>query len=107
HAPAVPFEPRIPGRVVDDLQRLVAAARVGEVGPQRPRLEQGLGAVDDPRRAHAAAGYCPGPELTVASVPSRETAVMDVLHGLTFADVLREQRRSGPAQLAGVDGEFG
>ena len=32
---------------------------------------------------------------------------MDVLHGLTFADVLREQRRSRPDQLAVVDGDFG
>ncbi|HEV8206027.1 MAG TPA: AMP-binding protein [Acidimicrobiia bacterium] len=32
---------------------------------------------------------------------------MDVLHGLTFADVLREQRRSRPEQLAVVDGDFG
>ncbi|HEV3133199.1 MAG TPA: AMP-binding protein [Acidimicrobiia bacterium] len=32
---------------------------------------------------------------------------MDVLHGLTFADVLREQRRSRPEQPAVVDGDFG
>jgi acyl-CoA synthetase (AMP-forming)/AMP-acid ligase II len=32
---------------------------------------------------------------------------VDVLHGLTFADVLREQRRSRPEQLAVVDGDFG
>ena len=32
---------------------------------------------------------------------------MDVLHGLTFADVLREQRRSRPEQVAVVDGDFG
>ena len=32
---------------------------------------------------------------------------MDALHGLTFADVLREQRRSRPEQLAVVDGDFG
>ncbi len=32
---------------------------------------------------------------------------MDVMHGLTFADVLREQRRSRPEQLAAVDGDFG
>ena len=32
---------------------------------------------------------------------------MDVLHGLTFADVLREQRRSRPEQVAAVDGDFG
>ena len=107
HAPAVPFEPRVPGRVVDDLQRLVAAVRVGVVGPQRPRLEQVLVAVDDPRRAHAAAGYLsrPGADTGVSSL--RETAIVDVLHGLTFADVLREQRRSRPEQLAVVDGDFG
>src|SRR2546423_3787801 len=29
------------------------------------------------------------------------------MHGLTFADVLREQRRSRPEQLAAVDGDFG
>ena len=29
------------------------------------------------------------------------------MHGLTFADVLREQRRSRPEQLAVVDGDFG
>jgi acyl-CoA synthetase (AMP-forming)/AMP-acid ligase II len=32
---------------------------------------------------------------------------VDVLHGLTFADVLREQRRSRPEQLAVIDGDFG
>ena len=32
---------------------------------------------------------------------------MDVLHGLTFADVVREHRRSWPEQLAVVDGDFG
>jgi len=32
---------------------------------------------------------------------------MDALHGLTFADVLREHRRSRPAQLAAVDSDFG
>ena len=32
---------------------------------------------------------------------------MDVLHGLTFADVLREQRRSRPDQVAVVDHDFG
>jgi long-chain acyl-CoA synthetase len=32
---------------------------------------------------------------------------VDVLHGLTFADVLREQRRSRPDQVAVVDGDFG
>ena len=32
---------------------------------------------------------------------------MDVLHGLTFADVLREQRRTRPEQLAVIDGDFG
>ncbi|HKF92378.1 MAG TPA: AMP-binding protein, partial [Acidimicrobiia bacterium] len=32
---------------------------------------------------------------------------MEVLPGLTFADVLREQRRSRPEQLAVVDGDFG
>ncbi len=32
---------------------------------------------------------------------------MDVLHGLTFADVLREQRRSRPEQVAVVDADFG
>src|SRR2546430_9409635 len=37
----------------------------------------------------------------------RENAVVDVLHGLTFADVLREQRRSRPEQVAVVDGDFG
>ena len=31
---------------------------------------------------------------------------MDVLHGLTFADVLREQRRSRPEQVAVVDSDF-
>jgi len=31
---------------------------------------------------------------------------VDVLHGLTFADVLREQRRSRPEQVAVVDGDF-
>ena len=31
---------------------------------------------------------------------------MDVLHGLTFADVLREQRRTRPEQLAAIDGDF-
>ena len=31
---------------------------------------------------------------------------MDVLHGLTFADVLREQRRTRPEQLAVIDGDF-
>src|SRR2546429_5367185 len=29
------------------------------------------------------------------------------MHGLTFADVLREQRRSRPEQVAVVDGDFG
>jgi acyl-CoA synthetase (AMP-forming)/AMP-acid ligase II len=33
--------------------------------------------------------------------------VVDVLHGFTFADVLREQRRSRPQQPAVVDGDFG
>src|SRR5438105_13288535 len=37
----------------------------------------------------------------------RENAVVDVLHGLTFADVLREQRRSRPEQVAAADGDFG
>jgi len=32
---------------------------------------------------------------------------VDVLHGLTFADVLREQRRSRPEHVAVVDGDFG
>jgi acyl-CoA synthetase (AMP-forming)/AMP-acid ligase II len=32
---------------------------------------------------------------------------VDRLHGLTFADVLREQRRSRPEQLAVIDGDFG
>ena len=32
---------------------------------------------------------------------------MDALHGLTFADVLREQRRSRPDQVAVIDGDFG
>jgi acyl-CoA synthetase (AMP-forming)/AMP-acid ligase II len=32
---------------------------------------------------------------------------VDVLHGLTFADVLREQRRSRPGQVAAVDADFG
>jgi acyl-CoA synthetase (AMP-forming)/AMP-acid ligase II len=32
---------------------------------------------------------------------------VDVLHGLTFADVLREQRRSRPEQVAVVDADFG
>ncbi len=32
---------------------------------------------------------------------------MDVLHGLTFADVVREHRRSWPEQVAVVDGDFG
>jgi acyl-CoA synthetase (AMP-forming)/AMP-acid ligase II len=32
---------------------------------------------------------------------------VDVLHALTFADVLREQRRSRPERLAVVDGDFG
>jgi acyl-CoA synthetase (AMP-forming)/AMP-acid ligase II len=32
---------------------------------------------------------------------------VDAKHGLTFADVLREQRRSRPDKLAVVDGDFG
>src|SRR5438477_9943955 len=36
-----------------------------------------------------------------------ETRAVDVMHGLTFADVLREQRRSRPEQVAVVDGDFG
>jgi acyl-CoA synthetase (AMP-forming)/AMP-acid ligase II len=32
---------------------------------------------------------------------------VDAVHRLTFADVLREQRRSRPARLAVVDGDFG
>jgi long-chain acyl-CoA synthetase len=35
-----------------------------------------------------------------------EDAAVDVLHGLTFADVLREHRRSWPQQLAVVDRDF-
>ena len=30
---------------------------------------------------------------------------MDVLHGLTLGDVLREHRRSRPQQIAVVDGD--
>ncbi len=37
----------------------------------------------------------------------RETAAVDVLHRLTFADVVREHRRSWPGQTAVVDGDFG
>src|SRR5205085_10439237 len=88
-------------------RRLVAAVRVGVVGPEHPRLDQVLVAVDDPRRAHAAAVY---PSLlgadTGVSSP-RETSIVEVLHGLTSADVLREQRRSWPEQVAVVDGDFG
>jgi acyl-CoA synthetase (AMP-forming)/AMP-acid ligase II len=32
---------------------------------------------------------------------------VNLLHGLSFADVLREQRRSRPEQVAVVDGDFG
>jgi acyl-CoA synthetase (AMP-forming)/AMP-acid ligase II len=38
---------------------------------------------------------------------TRDDAAVDVLHGLTFADVLREHRRSRPKQLAVVDRDFG
>src|SRR5947209_18473638 len=53
----------------------------------------------------------PGAALTPASVRCAtspcETSLVDVMHGLTFADVLREQRRSRPEQVAVVDGDFG
>jgi acyl-CoA synthetase (AMP-forming)/AMP-acid ligase II len=38
---------------------------------------------------------------------TREDASVNVLHGLTFADVLREHRRSWPQQLSVIDGDFG
>jgi acyl-CoA synthetase (AMP-forming)/AMP-acid ligase II len=37
----------------------------------------------------------------------REDAAVDVLHGLTFGDVLREHRRSWPRKPAVVDHDFG
>src|SRR5689334_12036125 len=44
------------------------------------------------------------PNLTLAS-PLRDDQAMDVVHGLTLGDVLREHRRSWPQQTAVVDGD--
>jgi acyl-CoA synthetase (AMP-forming)/AMP-acid ligase II len=60
----------------------------------------------DHSAAHGRAGY-PSPLAADTAVSSpRETAIVDVLHGLTFADVLREHRRSWPQKPAVIDGDF-
>src|SRR5262249_61452192 len=47
------------------------------------------------------------PAVTWPSAPGGGLRAVDALHGFTFGDVLREQRRTRPQQVAVVDADLG